>query len=111
MNGAEQPVHTSRRKAASLWQQYRIFPDRLELQSWILFHTIVIPANEIVSIEVRPSFFGGRKGMTWGVKLDLSDLHRHVLVTRKTGIFKRLAFTPDDADEFVRICRSALTRG
>ena len=89
MSTLEPPVLVSRRTPASLWQQYRIYSDRLELQSWILFHTIVIPANEILEIEVRPSVFSGRKGFTWGIKLDNSDLCRHVLVTRKNGLFKR----------------------
>jgi hypothetical protein len=30
------------------------------------------------------------------------------LVTRKNGLFKRLAFTPDDPDEFVRVCKSII---
>jgi len=64
MNVFEQPIYVSRRTAASLWQEYRIFSDRLELQSWILFHTLLIPANEILDIEVRPSVFSGRMGFT-----------------------------------------------
>ncbi len=108
LSAFEQPLLVSRRTGASLWQEYRIFPDRLELQAWILFHTIVIPAREILAIEVRPSVFSGRKGVTWGVKLDNSDLCRHVLVRRKTGFWKRIAFTPDNPDEFVRICQSII---
>jgi len=108
MNTFEQPIYVSRRTGASLWQEYRIFSDRLELQSWILLHTIVIPAREILEIEVRPSVFSGSKGFTWGIKLDNSDLHRHVLVRRKNGFWKRLAFTPDNPDEFVRICQSII---
>ena len=108
MNAFEPPVLVSRRTPASLWQQYRIYSDRLELQSWILFHTIVIPAREILELEVRPSVFSGRKGFTWGIKLDNSDLCRHVLVTRGNGVIKRFAFTPDNPDEFVRVCKSIL---
>ena len=108
MNAFEQPVYVSRRTPASLWQEYRIFSDRLELQSWTLLHTIVIPANEILEIEARPSLFGGRKGITWGITLDMTDLHSHVLVRRKTGFWKRIAFTPDNPDEFVRICQSII---
>lgn len=111
MSAFEQPLYVSRRAAASLWQEYRIFPGRLELQAWILFHTVIIPAREILAIAVRPSVSGGRKGFTWGIKLDNSDLCRHVLVRRKNGWFKRIAFTPDDPDEFARICRSVLTGG
>jgi membrane protein YdbS with pleckstrin-like domain len=49
------PIYVSRKTARSLWQQYRIYPDRLELQSWFLFHTVVVPADEIQAVEVRPS--------------------------------------------------------
>ena len=108
MNAVEQPLHVSRRTAACLWQEYRILPNRLELQSWFLFHTIVIPAMEILEIEVRPSVFSGRKGFTWGVKLDNADLCRHVLIRRKTGFWKLIAFTPDNPDEFLRICQSIM---
>ena len=52
--------------------------------------------------------FGGSKGITWGIKLDMADLHRHVLVRRKTGFWKRIAFTPDSPDEFVHICQSIM---
>jgi len=108
MSAFEQPLYVSRRTPTSLWQEYRIFPDRLELQAWILFHTVVILAREIQAIEVRRSFFSGRKGFAWGIKLDNSDLCRHVLVTRKSGFWKRFAFTPDDPDEFVRVCQSII---
>ena len=108
MNAFEQPICVSRRTPAGLWQEYRIYSDRLELQSWAFFHTIVIPTNEILEIEARPSLFGGRKGVTWGIKLDMTDMHRHVLVRRKTGFWKRIAFTPDNPDEFVRVCQSVL---
>ena len=108
MSTFEQPLLVSRRTAARLWQEYRIYSDRLELQSWILFHTIVIPANEILAIEVRPSVFSGRKGFTWGVKLDNADLCRHVLLTRRSGFFKRIAFTPDNPDEFALVCQSIM---
>ena len=108
MTDSEQPVYVSRRRAASLWQEYRIYPDRLELEAWLLFHTVVIPANEILEMDVRPPASSGRKGFTWGIKLDLTDLCRHVLVRRKSGFWKRLAFTPANPDEFVRVCKSVL---
>ncbi len=92
-----------------MWQEYRIFPDRLELQAWILFHTVVIPAREILEIGVRPSVFGGSKGITWGIKLDMTDLHRHILVRRKTGFWKRVAFTPDNPDRFACVCQSVMS--
>ena len=94
------PLYASKRTAKSLWQQYRIYGDRIELQSWLLFHTIVVPANEIQGVEVRPS------GLIWGVKLDNCNFCRHVLLTKKFGRFKKLGFTPDDPEKFAATCQS-----
>jgi hypothetical protein len=96
------PIYTSKRTAKSLWQEYRIYRDRLELQSWFLFHTVVVPANEIQAVEVRPS------GPIWGVKLDNCNFCRHVLVIKKSGLFKRIGFSPDDPEKFVAMCQSIL---
>jgi len=105
MNDAS--LYKSKRTAKSLWQEYRIYRDRLELQSWLLFHTIVVPVNEIQAVEVRPS------GFIWGVKLDSCNLCRHVLLIKKSGLLfaKRLAFSPDDPDKFIEICKSILPNG
>jgi hypothetical protein len=105
------PIYISKRTAKSLWQEYRVCRDRLELQSWFLFHTMVIPAGEITSIEVRPSIFSGSRGIIWGIKLDNCNLCRHVLLTKKTGLFKRIGFSPDDPEKFVAVCKSILPNG
>jgi hypothetical protein len=100
MNGAL--LYESKRTAKSLWQEYRIYSDRLELQSWFLFHTVVVPADEIQSVEVRPP------GIIWGIKLDNCNVCRHVSLTRKSGVFKRIGFTPDDPEKFVAVCKTIL---
>jgi hypothetical protein len=102
------PIYTSRRTGRSLWQEYRIHRNRLELQSWFLFHTLVVPANEIQAVEVRPSIFRGRAGFIWGVKLDNCDFCRHILLIKKTGLFKRIGFSPDDPEKFATICQSIM---
>ncbi|MCE0498925.1 MAG: hypothetical protein LV481_13375 [Methylacidiphilales bacterium] len=103
------PLYISKRSARNLWQEYRIYRDRLELQSWFLFHTIIVSANEIQAVEVRSSVFGGWKGFTlWGIKNDLCDLFRHVLLTKRTGLFKGIGFSPDEPEKFVEICKSIL---
>ena len=104
------PLYTSKRTAKSLWQQYRIYGDRLELQSWFLLHTLVVPRDAIQAVEVRPSVFNSDRGITWGIKLDNCDLCRHVLLTKKSGLFKRIGFTPDGPEEFVKVCKSILPR-
>ena len=98
MNDA--PIYTSKRTGRNLWQEYRVYPNRLELQSWFLFHTIVIPVHEIVEIEVHPP------GVIWGIKLDNCNFCHHVVVTKLSGLFKRIGFTPDDPEKFVAACRS-----
>ena len=108
MNPNDAPIYTSKRAAKSLWQQYRIYHDRLELQSWFLLHTVVLSANEIQAVEVRPSVFSGKKGFTWGVKIDNCDLCRHVLLIKKSGFFKRIGFSPDDPEKFVAACKSIM---
>jgi hypothetical protein len=95
-------LYKSKRTGKSLWQEYRICRDRLELQSWFLFHTVVLPANEIQAVEVRPS------GLIWGVKLDMCNCCRHVSLIKKSGLFKRIDFSPDEPDKFVEICKSIL---
>ena len=108
MNGTA--LYASKRSFKSLWQEYRIYRDRLELQAWVLLHTVVIPANEIQAVEVRPSVLSGNNGITWGVKLDNCDLNRHVLLTRKSGFLKRIGFTPDNPESFVEVCKSIMSR-
>ena len=102
------PLYASKRTARSLWQQYRIYRDRLELEAWILFHAVVVPVGEIRAIEARPSVFSGRRGLTWGIKLDFTDFCRHVLLSKSRGLFKSIAFSPDDPVKFVEICSSIL---
>jgi len=102
------PIYSSERTGKGLWQEYRIYRDRLELQSWFLLHTLIVPANEIQTVEVRPSIFRGLDGCIWGIKLDNCNLCRHVLLTRKSGQFKRIGFVPDDPEKFVAVCQSIL---
>jgi hypothetical protein len=103
------PLYASKRTIKSLWQEYRIYRDRLELQAWVLLHTIIIPANEIQAVEVCPSVFSSNSGITWGVKIDNCDLNRHVLLTRKSGFLKRIGFTPDNPEHFVEVCKSIIS--
>jgi hypothetical protein len=113
------PLYASKRTAKSLWQQYRIYRDRIELQSWILLHTVVLPIDEIQAVKVRPSVFGGWKGLTWGmkidfrdlwgIKIDFCDLCRHVLVRKTSGLFCGIGFSPDEPEKFVEFCKSVLS--
>ena len=112
MNG--QSLYVSRRMGRSLWQQYRVYFDRLELQSFILLHTLVVPLSDIVDVWVsRPpvvaEMFRGR-GFAGGMalKLDLADLCLHVAIQKRSGFTHHIHFTPDDPERFVSVCKNLL---
>jgi hypothetical protein len=109
------PIYTSKRTGRSLWQEYRIYPDRLELQSWLLFHTVVVPANQIQAVEIRPpvvlaDLLRGKGFLfaLWALKIDNADCCRHVAIKRKSGFMKRIRFSPDDPEKFVAVCQSIM---
>ena len=112
MTTDDAPLYTSKRSWRSLWQEYRIYADRVELPS--CFGRKVIPANELVDVEVRPPLVVGDlfrgKGFRycWALKLDMADLSRQVAVHRASGLMKRLRFTPDDPEKFVEVCRAMM---
>jgi hypothetical protein len=106
------PIYVSERSTKNLWQSYRVFEDRIELRCWALFSTLVIPAHDILDVQVRGPFglgdlFRGRVKVSWWVlKLDFSDLCEHVELHRKSGLFKHLRFTPDFPADFAAACDS-----
>jgi len=109
-----EPIYTSPRSGKSLWQKYRVYPDRVELQAWFALHTLDIPASEILDIQIRPTLvfvdlFRG-KGFVYAfpLKIDGADGHRHVAIKRKSGFMKHVRFTPDDPDKFVDACRGIM---
>ncbi len=112
MTANDEPLLISKRSWRSLWQEYRIYADRIELRSCI--GRKVIPADEIVDAQVRPPlvmadlFRGKGLGYCWALKLDMADLSRHVAIQRTSGIMKRLRFTPDDPEKFVEMCRAIM---
>ena len=114
MIDSQDPIHVSPRSRKSFWQEYRIYPDRLELECWVALHTLVIPADDILEIEIRPpSIFGDLfrgKGFAYSLplKIDTADMQRHVALRRKSGFMKYLRFTPDDPDRFVQLCKAIM---
>jgi len=113
-DSSNQPLYTSGKSFRNLWQEYRIYRDRIELRSF--FGWKVIRAEDIIDVEIRPplvigDFFRGKGfAQSFALKLDMSDFFRHVAVHRRSGWIKHLRFTPDDLDTFVRVCRSIMTK-
>ena len=82
----------------SLWNTYRIYEDRIELEFRLFFSRIVIPREAFVSVEVyRPPVV---RTSFWALKLDWADFYTHVGIERNCGLFKKLRFTPADPEEF-----------
>ena len=110
-------ILVSPRSSASIWQEYRVYPDRIELQCNVALHTLVIPADEILDIQIRPplvfaDLFRG-KGFAYAfpLKIDWADMCRHVAIKRKSGFMKHIRFTPDDPDKFVEACKTIMMEG
>ncbi|HHO53388.1 MAG TPA: hypothetical protein ENK18_21585 [Deltaproteobacteria bacterium] len=108
-----EPVYVSPRAPMSLWQEYRVRPDGIELRSFIVGHTF-LPWDEILSVTARPPLViadlfrrDARFQRLFAVKLDLADLVRHVAVERRHGLFGQYRFVPDDPDAFVAACGAA----
>jgi hypothetical protein len=105
------PLYVSKRSFKNLWQAYRIYLDRIELQCWIALHTLKIPVRQIADIQIRSPFsfwnlLRGKASLSFrGVKIDQADLYRHVAITKKSGLLKCIVFTPDDPDEFADIIK------
>ncbi len=91
-------LYESKGSARSLWNTYRIFSDRIELQFRVVFTTIVIAKEEFVRVDVyKPPVI---RTVFWALKMDLADLFTHVEVERKSGWIKKLRFTPANPHEF-----------
>ena len=107
-------LYVSKRSLRNLWQEYRIYKDRLELQSWLLFRTFIIQSADIMNIEVRPRFVmfdlmrGKSLAFALAMKIDLSDLYTHVAIHRRSGLLKHIRITPNNPSEFVEICKTMM---
>lgn len=109
----EQPLYESRRLFRNLWQEYRIYADRVELK--LFGKGRVISADDILGVEVRPApvigdlFRGKGFAFSFALKMDLADFFRHVAIHRRSGWIKHIRITPGDPEEFVEVCKSILT--
>ena len=91
-------IYESKGTPRSLWNNYRIFDDRIELEFRIFFTKIVIPKDAFVKIEIyKPPVI---RTVFWALKLDWADLYPHIGIERNSGFFKKIRFTPSDPNEF-----------
>jgi hypothetical protein len=112
---AEAPVYTSKSSVKSLWQEYRIYDDRLEFGT--LFGQMTIPFEKVESVEVSESDLKGLlkgdlklKGFRPALKLDWANFVEHVVLDKSAGHVRRVLFTPDDPRAFKSALDQALRR-
>ncbi|MBL8857616.1 MAG: hypothetical protein JNL28_03805 [Planctomycetes bacterium] len=109
-----EPIYRSQPTKKSLWREYRLFADRIELDS-IPWGTVRVPLSDVKAVSVRPpmvifDLFRGDYGLgelLRAPKLDLADMHEHVAL-EKTGFWKQFRFTPDDPEAFCAAVEEAL---
>jgi hypothetical protein len=104
---------TSGRTPGTLWQQYRIHDDHLELDT--MFGRWTIPFADVEHAEVAEPALRSLLHLRFdpvlrGIKLDFADFVDHVSLDVRRGPLRRILFTPDDPVEFVRVLDAALAR-
>lgn len=106
----------SKRTFKSLWQEYRIYKNRIEFGT--LLGILTVPFEEIERIDVAGSeakrllkgdlmnLMNFRNVAT--LKLDWASFFKHVVIHKSTGKFRRILFAPEKPVEFKTALQSAI---
>jgi len=99
----------------SLWQEYRVYDDRVEFDTH--FGIMSIPFRHIERVEVSESEVKGLvrgdlhlKNFRPALKLDWANFLEHVVLDKSEGCVRRVLFTPDDLAAFTRALNEALSQ-
>jgi hypothetical protein len=108
-------IYTSKSSVKSLWQEYRLYEDRLEFST--LFGHMTIPLEQVERVEVSESELKGLlkgdlhlKNFRPALKLDWANFVEHVVLDKSAGRIRRVLFTPDDPHAFKSALDEALAR-
>jgi hypothetical protein len=109
---APEPLYVSKRMPRNLWQEYRVFTDRIEIQCRFLLSTFTIPFDDIAEVSLSwPLAIEIFRAKAWKgglpCKLDLVAFYTHIVVRRISGLFRNIRFTPDDPNRFLSACLQA----
>jgi hypothetical protein len=112
---AKMPVYTSKSTIKSLWQEYRLYDDRLEFDT--LFGKMTVPFEHIERVDMSESEVRGLlrgdlhlKNFRPALKIDWANFLEHVVLDKSAGRIRRVLFTPDDLDAFKHALDKALAR-
>jgi hypothetical protein len=106
-------LYTSPSTARSLWQEYRIYADRIEFST--LFGTMTVPFASIESADVAGSDMAALlkgdlrlKDFRPALKLDWANFQEHVVLDKADGKIHRILFTPENPAEFIAALHQAM---
>ncbi len=112
---SDKASYTSKSTVKSLWQEYRVYADRLEFDT--RFGKLTVPFDEIERVDISESEVTGLlrgdlhlKHFRPALKLDWANFLEHVVLDRSEGWVRRLLFTPDDLAAFKSAVDDALSR-
>ena len=110
---SDEPIFTSVSTVKSLWQEYRIYNNRVEFDT--LFGLMTVPFNHIEQVSVLESDVKGLlhgdlrlKNFRPALKLDWANFLEHVVLDKNEGYIHRLLFTPEDPQAFKNTLNDAL---
>ncbi len=109
------PIYTSQSTVKSLWQEYRIYDNRVEFDTHL--GRMTVPFDHIERVDVSESEVSGLlrgdlhlKDFRPALKLDWANFSEHVVLDKSKGHIRRVLFTPDNPEAFKRALDETLTR-
>jgi len=97
-------VYKSEKAFRNMWHEYRVYDNRIELDT--LFKTVTINNADIEDISLfSPPVI---KTSIFALKIDMADFYTHIGIKRKKGYFKNIRFTPVFPEEFLASVKSVL---
>jgi hypothetical protein len=111
---SDEPVYVSGSSFKSIWQEYRIYGDRLEFET--KFGQMIVPFENIDGFEVldadTKALLRGDlrlKNFRPAIKIDWANFMEHVVLDKKEGCVRRILFTPEDPLAFKDALQGALS--
>ena len=112
---SDEPLYTSKSTAKSIWQEFRLYEDRIEFDTH--FGMMVVPLAHIERVDVSESEVKGLlrgdlhlKNFRPALKLDWSNFVEHIVIDKDKGYVRRVLCSPDDPEAFRSAVEGALER-
>ncbi len=112
---SDEPIYVSPSSVKSLWQEYRIYADRLEFDT--MYGQMSVPFDQVERIDLRESDVAGLmrgdlqlRNFRPALKLDWANFLEHIVIDKSDGVFRRILITPDDPAAFKASLDDALER-